>query len=123
VLQAIQNTGKFRGWLSGPISATGSSGQSHHSGDHRELSMSGRTIACALVALLMLRSVELTAQRRPAERPLRQIEHVMIKADDPREVLASFTETVGLPIVWRRSAAAREPCTHRTGKVARQLDR
>ena len=63
--------------------------------------MSGRTIACALVALLMLRSVELTAQRRPAERPLRQIDHVMIKADDPREVLAFFTETLGLPIAWR----------------------
>jgi catechol 2,3-dioxygenase-like lactoylglutathione lyase family enzyme len=63
--------------------------------------MSGRTVACALVALLMLRSVELTAQRRPAERPLRQIDHVMIKADDPREVLAFFTETLGLPIAWR----------------------
>jgi len=63
--------------------------------------MSGRTIACGLVALLMLRSVELTAQRRPAERPLRQIDHVMIKADDPREVLAFFTETLGLPIAWR----------------------
>ena len=48
----------------------------------------------------MLPSVELTAQRRPAERPLRQIDHVMIKADDPREVVAFFAETLGLPIAW-----------------------
>ena len=63
--------------------------------------MSGQTIACGLFALLMLGSVELTAQRRHAERPLRQIDHVMIKADDPREILAFFTETLGLPIAWR----------------------
>lgn len=25
----------------------------------------------------------------------------MIKADDPREVLAFFTETLGLPVAWR----------------------
>ena len=63
--------------------------------------MSRRTFASGLVALLMLRSVDLTAQRGLAERPLRQIDHVMIKADDPREVLAFFTETLGLPMAWQ----------------------
>ena len=39
--------------------------------------MSGRTIACGLGVLLMLRIIELTGQRRSAERPLRQIDDVM----------------------------------------------
>jgi catechol 2,3-dioxygenase-like lactoylglutathione lyase family enzyme len=73
----------------------------HNSGGHRELSMSGRTIACGLVALSMLANAERTARRRSAEPPLRQIDHVMIKADDPREVLAFFTEALGLPTAWQ----------------------
>jgi hypothetical protein len=36
----------------------------------------------------------LAGQRRPAEPPIRQIDHVMIKANDPREVFAFFTETL-----------------------------
>jgi hypothetical protein len=48
----------------------------------------------------MLWSVELAGQRRAAEPPIRLIDHVMIKANDPREVFAFLTETLGLPIAW-----------------------
>jgi hypothetical protein len=59
-----------------------------------------RIVVYALAALLVLRSVELAGQRQPAEEPIRQIDHVMIKADDPRDVFAFFTETLGLPVAW-----------------------
>jgi catechol 2,3-dioxygenase-like lactoylglutathione lyase family enzyme len=59
-----------------------------------------RIIAGAVAGLLMLGRVELTGQRQPDEPPIRQIDHVMIKADDPREVFALFTDTLGLPIAW-----------------------
>ena len=49
---------------------------------------------------MVLGRVDLTGERQPAEPPIRQIDHVMIKADDPREVFAFFTETLGLPIAW-----------------------
>ena len=62
--------------------------------------MMTRTGVCALAALMVLGRVELTGQRQPAEPPIRQIDHVMIKADDPRGVFAFFTETLGLPIAW-----------------------
>lgn len=62
--------------------------------------MTTRTVVGAVVALVVLGCVELTGQRQPAEPPIRQIDHVMIKADDPRAVFAFFTETLGLPIAW-----------------------
>ena len=62
--------------------------------------MRARTVASGLAAFLMLSRVELTGQRQPAVPPIRQIDHVMIKADDPLEVFAFFTETLGLPIAW-----------------------
>jgi len=49
---------------------------------------------------MVLGRVELTGQRQPAEPPIRQIDHVMIKANDPREVFTFLTETLGLPIAW-----------------------
>lgn len=62
--------------------------------------MTSRSGVWALAALMVLGRVELTGQRPPAEPPIRQIDHVMIKADDPRRVFAFFTETLGLPIAW-----------------------
>jgi hypothetical protein len=62
--------------------------------------MSARPIVYGLAAFLMLWSAERTTQQRPAEPPIRQIDHVMIKAHDPREVFAFFTETLRLPIAW-----------------------
>ena len=53
-----------------------------------------------LAALLMLWSVGLAGQRHTAEPPIRQLDHVMIKATDPREVFTFFTETLGLPVAW-----------------------
>ena len=62
--------------------------------------MTTRTVVGAVAALLVFGHVDLTGQLQPAEPPIRQIDHVMIKADDPREVFAFFTETLGLPIAW-----------------------
>lgn len=62
--------------------------------------MTTRTGVYALAALMVLGRVELAGQRQRAEPPIRQIDHVMIKADDPREVFALFTETLGLPVAW-----------------------
>jgi hypothetical protein len=62
--------------------------------------MTTRTAVGPVAALVVLGCVELTGQRQPAEPPIRQIDHVMIKADDPREVFALFTETFALPIAW-----------------------
>lgn len=62
--------------------------------------MTTRTAVGPVAALVVLGCVELTGQRQPAEPPIRQIDHVMTKADDPREVFALFTETLGLPIAW-----------------------
>ena len=59
-----------------------------------------RTVVGAGAALVLFGRLELTNQLQPAEPPIRQIDHVMIKADDPREVFALFTETLGLPIAW-----------------------
>lgn len=59
-----------------------------------------RYVVHGLAPLLMLWSVALTGQRRADEPPIRQIDHVMITANDPREVFAFFTETLGLPIAW-----------------------
>ena len=62
--------------------------------------MTTRTVVVAMVALVLPGCVVLTGQGQPAETPVRQIDHVMIKADDPREVFAFFTETLALPIAW-----------------------
>ena len=62
--------------------------------------MTTRTGACALAALMVLGRVDLTGQGQPAEPPIRQIDHVMIKADDPRAVFTFLAETLGLPIAW-----------------------
>ena len=62
--------------------------------------MTTRTVVATVAALVVLAYVELGGQRQPAEPPIRQIDHVMIKADDPREVFAFFTETLGVPIAW-----------------------
>ena len=62
--------------------------------------MTTRTVVGALAALVVLGRVELTGQPQPGEPPIRQIDHLMIQADDPREVFALFTETLGLPIAW-----------------------
>jgi catechol 2,3-dioxygenase-like lactoylglutathione lyase family enzyme len=62
--------------------------------------MTTRTVVGVLAALVLLGCVELRGQPQPAEPPIRQIDHLMIKADDPREVFAFFSETLGLPIAW-----------------------
>jgi catechol 2,3-dioxygenase-like lactoylglutathione lyase family enzyme len=62
--------------------------------------MTIRTVFGAVAVLAVLGYAELAGQRQPTEPPIRQIDHVMIKADDPREVFAFFTETLGLPTAW-----------------------
>jgi catechol 2,3-dioxygenase-like lactoylglutathione lyase family enzyme len=64
--------------------------------------MPHRAVLVAVVALMMLRGAEPepAAQRREGLPAVRQIDHIMIKADDPREVFAFFTETLRLPVAW-----------------------
>src|SRR5687767_4482425 len=52
-------------------------------------------VACAAIALGTLDSA---AQRSTA--PVRRIDHIMIRADDPGPVFAFFTDVLQLPVAW-----------------------
>ena len=55
------------------------------------------------LALTLLTSGMLAARGLAQERPLppvRHIDHIMIRADDPGELYAFFTETLKLPVAW-----------------------
>jgi hypothetical protein len=85
--------------------------------------MRGRPIASRLVTPLMLGSSELPAQRRTAERPLRQIDHVMIKADDPREVLAfSPTDRIRIRAVVYARVSGRTSAPRRLARSAADVN-
>ena len=38
--------------------------------------------------------------KEPAQPPVRRIDHIMIRADDPDKLFALFTETLQLPVAW-----------------------
>jgi catechol 2,3-dioxygenase-like lactoylglutathione lyase family enzyme len=52
----------------------------------------------AATILLAFAGRESAAQ--PAAVPIRRIDHIMIRADDPAKVYAFFTEVLGLPVAW-----------------------
>jgi len=59
----------------------------------------------ARVALLVLSistgaGSESRSQTRATSPPIRQIDHIMIRTGDPRELYAFFAETLQLPIAW-----------------------
>src|SRR5687767_11523674 len=61
-----------------------------------------RTKVCLLsVALLTAGGTEVGSQTQGATaQPIRQIDHIMIRTGNPRELYAFFTKTLGLPIAW-----------------------
>ena len=61
------------------------------------MTMIQRTALCFLAAI-MLQSLDAAAQRTIS--PVRQIDHIMIRADDPGRLYAFFTEILQLPIAW-----------------------
>lgn len=61
------------------------------------MTMIQRTALCFLAAI-MFQSLDSAAQLTPP--PIRQIDHIMIRADDPGRLYAFFTEILQLPVAW-----------------------
>jgi len=60
-----------------------------------------RTVGLISAALLTVGGSMSGSQTRPAAlQPIRQIDHIMIRTGNPRELYAFFTETLGLPSAW-----------------------
>ena len=58
-----------------------------------------RTLSSLTVTiLLVLSSFDSAAQR--TEPPIRRVDHIMIRADDPAKVYAFFTDVLQLPVAW-----------------------
>jgi hypothetical protein len=58
-----------------------------------------RTLVLAAVTMVMaLGNADSAAQRSTA--PIRRIDHIMIRADDPAKVYAFFTDVLQLPVAW-----------------------
>ena len=53
----------------------------------------------SLIAAIAKAPSEDSAAQRPAP-PIRRIDHIMIRADDPAKVFAFFTEVLQLPVAW-----------------------
>jgi catechol 2,3-dioxygenase-like lactoylglutathione lyase family enzyme len=58
------------------------------------------SVALLLVSLSTVGSSENSSQARATSQPIRQIDHIMIRTGDPRELYAFFAETLQLPIAW-----------------------
>ena len=56
--------------------------------------------AALLVSLSILDASGSSSQARPAAPPIRQIDHIMIRTGDPRELYGLFADTLQLPIAW-----------------------
>ena len=61
-----------------------------------------KMISIALAAFFLVFSrLDSAAQvKEPASLPVRQVDHIMIRADDPSKLYAFFTETLQLPVAW-----------------------
>ena len=58
------------------------------------------TVALLLVSLSTVGGSERRSQAAAVSQPIRQIDHIMIRTGDPRELYAFFAETLQLPIAW-----------------------
>jgi hypothetical protein len=58
------------------------------------------TVALLLVSLSTFGGCASSSQTRPTSGPVRQIDHIMIRTGEPRELFAFFAETLQLPIAW-----------------------
>lgn len=57
-------------------------------------------VALLVVSLSTLGGSEGRSQTPATAHPIRQIDHIMIRTGDPRELYAFFAETLQLPIAW-----------------------
>jgi catechol 2,3-dioxygenase-like lactoylglutathione lyase family enzyme len=64
------------------------------------VNMSQRRTLCFLAAAILPACAGLTAAAQPTAAPIRRIDHIMIRADDPAKVYAFFTEVLQLPVAW-----------------------
>jgi catechol 2,3-dioxygenase-like lactoylglutathione lyase family enzyme len=67
---------------------------------NRSLSRGGRVALLLVVSLSTVGGSESRSQTQPASPPIRQIDHIMIRTGDPRELYAFFADTLQLPIAW-----------------------
>ena len=58
------------------------------------------SVALLLVPLSTFGGSEAGTQTRNSSQPIRQIDHVMIRTGEPRELFALFAETLQLPVAW-----------------------
>ena len=62
--------------------------------------MSQRRTVSFLAAMILLAFVSFDSAAQPTAPPIRRIDHIMIRADDPAKVYAFFTEVLQLPVAW-----------------------
>ena len=62
--------------------------------------MSQRRIVSFLAATILVALASFDSAAQPAAPPIRRIDHIMIRADDPSTVYAFFTEVLQLPVAW-----------------------
>ena len=58
------------------------------------------SIALAAFFLVFSRLDSAAQEKEPASPPVLQVDHIMIRADDPSKLYAFFTETLQLPVAW-----------------------
>src|SRR5688572_21383278 len=83
----------------------------------RKASLTRRTSTLALlvVSLSTLAGSESSSQTPSTSQPIRQIDHIMIRTGDPRELYAFFAETLQLPIAWPMTSPRRGVMTGAVG--------
>jgi catechol 2,3-dioxygenase-like lactoylglutathione lyase family enzyme len=57
-------------------------------------------LSLAVATIVALGTLEPGAQVKGSPAPIRQIDHIMIRADDPGKLYAFFTEILQLPVAW-----------------------
>jgi catechol 2,3-dioxygenase-like lactoylglutathione lyase family enzyme len=62
--------------------------------------MSQRRTLSFLAGTILLAFAGLESAAQPTAAPIRRIDHIMIRADDPAKVYAFFTEILRLPVAW-----------------------
>jgi catechol 2,3-dioxygenase-like lactoylglutathione lyase family enzyme len=62
--------------------------------------MSQRRTLSFLATTILLAFASFDSAAQPTEPPIRRIDHIMIRADDPAKVYAFFTEVLQLPVAW-----------------------
>src|SRR5687767_1962673 len=62
--------------------------------------MSQRRTLSFLAATILLAFASFDSAAQPTAPPIRRIDHIMIRADDPAKVYAVFTDVLRLPVAW-----------------------